>query len=207
MEKLNILQREMRQERNQSRNLIQKLKEENEILLNKSFNINNGVGSYYYPGVEKYTRYMVARFGMSPLLAGEEPLKPEYGPVYNDVTSFNYPITVPACRHAAADVDNRKSFFIAVMSAPGNFAKRNIIRRTWRNHYQQHKSLGLIDTAGFAFILAMTKENVTQKQIDKERAKLIEILFKWTKYRLLTLLLVSCIGCTQTVPKLILYSK
>jgi RNase P protein component len=93
------------------------------------------------------------------------------------------------------------------MSAPGNFAKRNIIRRTWRNHYQQHKSLGLIDTAGFAFILAMTKENVTQKQIDKERAKLIEILFKWTKYRLLTLLLVSCIGCTQTGPKLILYSK
>jgi hypothetical protein len=169
--------------------------------------INKGViGSYYYPGVENYTRYMVARFGMSPL-AGDESLKPEYGPVYNNVTSFNYPITVPACRHAAADVDNRKSFFIAVMSAPGNFAKRNIIRRTWRNHYQQHKSLGLIDTAGFAFILAMTKENVTQKQIDKERAKLIEILFKWTKYRLLTLLLVSCIGCTQTGPKLILYSK
>ena len=148
---------------------------------------------------------MVARFGMSPL-AGEEPLQPEYGPVINNVTSFNYPITVPACRHAA-DVDNRKTLFIAVMSAPCDFAKRNIIRRTWWNHYQQHKSLGLIDTAGFAFILAMTKENVTQKQIDKKRAKLIEILFKWTKYRLLTLLLVSCIGCTQTVPKLILYSK
>ena len=46
MEKLNILQREMRRERNQSRNFIQKLKEENEILLNKSFNVNNGVGSY-----------------------------------------------------------------------------------------------------------------------------------------------------------------
>lgn len=175
MEKLKILQREMKQERNQSRNLIQKLKEENEILLNKSFNINNGVGSYYYPGVEKYTRYMVARFGMSPLMAGNEPLQPEYGPVYNDVTSFNYPITIPACRHTA-DVDSRKSLFIAVMSAPGNFGKRSIIRRTWLkrfnvgDHYHQrrYKSLGLVDTAGFAFILAMTRDNLTQKQIDKE---------------------------------------
>lgn len=50
-----------------------------------------------YPGVENYTRYTVARLGMSHL-AGIEPLEPEYGTVYNDVTSFSYPITIPACK-------------------------------------------------------------------------------------------------------------
>jgi hypothetical protein len=59
--------------------------------------INKGViGSYYYPGVENYTRYMVARFGMSPL-AGDESLKPEYGPVYT-ITSHHLIIPSPFLR-------------------------------------------------------------------------------------------------------------
>ena len=165
MEKLNILQREMRQERNQSRNLFQKLKKENEILLIKS-NINNGVGSYYYPGVENYSRYTVTRFGMSPL-AGDESLKPEYGPVYNDVTLLRYPLTISPCQNGNVSV-KQNSVFIAVISAPGNFDKRNTIRRTWRNHLKIDYHNSSMRLAGFAFILGLTDHNETQMKIKEE---------------------------------------
>jgi hypothetical protein len=105
--------------------------------------------------VENYTRYTVTPLGMSHL-AGIEPLEPEYGTVYNDVTSFSYPITIPACQ----SVNEQNSVFIAVISVSGNFDKRNTIRRTSRNHlkveYHNSSSMGL---AGFAFILGLTGHN------------------------------------------------
>jgi hypothetical protein len=85
-----------------------------------------------YPGVENYTRYAVARLGLLPL-ANAEQLKPEFGPVINDVLSFRYPITVPSCPHNVTAINNQ-SVFVAVISAPGNFDKRKMIRQTWKNH-------------------------------------------------------------------------
>ncbi|EFX73507.1 hypothetical protein DAPPUDRAFT_253057 [Daphnia pulex] len=118
-----------------------------------------------YPGVENYTRYTVARLGMLPF-AGIELLKPEYGPVINNVTSFRYPITVPACQIPAR---NNQSVFVAVISAPSNFDKRNTIRQTWRTHlnFSYHNSIMVV--AGFAFILGLTdNDNTTQIKIEEE---------------------------------------
>lgn len=122
-----------------------------------------------YPGAENYTRYTVARLGMFPL-AGIEPLKPEYGPVINNFTSFRYPITISPCPSKVKT--DYPSVFIAVVSAPDNFEKRNIIRQTWRTHFNldsnhSHQKL-MMNITGFAFILGLADKNVTQIKIEEE---------------------------------------
>ncbi|XP_046638220.1 beta-1,3-galactosyltransferase 5-like [Daphnia pulicaria] len=117
-----------------------------------------------YPGVENYTRYAVARLGLLPL-ANAEPLKPEFGPVINDVLSFRYPITIQQCPNVTVD---QISVFIAVISAPNNFEKRKMIRQTWKNHLKMESDKGLLVTAGFGFIVGLTANNVTQAKIEEE---------------------------------------
>lgn len=122
-----------------------------------------------YPGVGNYTRYSVARLGLSKV-AGMEPLKPEYGPVINDVTSFHYPISVPACRLNANTAASKPSLFVTVNSAPGNFDKRKMIRQTWLNHLKEENrnKNGSFSLVGFAFILGMTDNNETQSKLQEE---------------------------------------
>jgi hypothetical protein len=102
-------------------------------------------------------------------LAGIEPLKPEYGPVINNFTSFRYPITISPCQKVKTDYP---SVFIAVVSAPDNFEKRNIIRQTWRTHFNldNHSTQNklLMNITGFAFILGLADKNVTQIKIEEE---------------------------------------
>ena len=119
-----------------------------------------------YPGVENYTRYAVARLGLLPL-ANAEQLKPEFGPVINDVLSFRYPITVPSCPHNVTAINNQ-SVFVAVISAPGNFDKRKMIRQTWKNHLKVESKKGALNVAGFGFILGLTTNNSTQNKIKEE---------------------------------------
>lgn len=115
-----------------------------------------------YPGVENYTLFAVARLGLPPL-KHVEPLKPEYGPVINDVTSFNYPISIPPCRNVT-NAANR-TVFVAVVSAPDNIEKRGVIRETWRVHLMEENNLFL---GGFAFFLGRTENNATQSKIEEE---------------------------------------
>ncbi|XP_046448111.1 lactosylceramide 1,3-N-acetyl-beta-D-glucosaminyltransferase-like [Daphnia pulex] len=117
-----------------------------------------------YPGAKNYTLYTVARLGMLPL-AGIEPLKPEYGPVINNFTSFRYPITISPCQKVKTDYP---SVFIAVVSAPDNFEKRNIIRQTWRTHFNLDDHKKMMNIIGFAFILGLADKNVTQIKIEEE---------------------------------------
>jgi hypothetical protein len=127
-----------------------------------------------YPGVDNYTRYTVARLGLILPLAGIEPLKPEYGPVINNVTSFRYPIAIPACQTSSNGTSSNQqqpSVFVAVISAPGNFDKRNRIRQTWRTHLSNvsYHNSSMMAVAGFAFILGLTdKDNATQTKIEEE---------------------------------------
>jgi hypothetical protein len=55
-----------------------------------------------------------------------------------------------------------------VVSAPGNFDKRNTIRQTWQKHLKADYHKSLMETVGFAFILGLTDHNQTQKQIEEE---------------------------------------
>ena len=115
-----------------------------------------------YPGAEVYTRYAVNRLGLLPLHSVS--LKPEFGSVFNDFLSFRYRFSVPSCH----SVDANRSIFIAVISAPSNFEKRNIIRQTWRKHVPIVEAQGLMGMSGFAFILGLTDNNAIQKKIDEE---------------------------------------
>jgi hypothetical protein len=157
-------------EKNQTQQSIRKLKEERKVLQV----VHREFFSYAaamlqdtpYPGVENYSRYTVARLGMSHL-TGIEPLKPEYGPVINNVTLFSYPITISPCQNGNVSI-KQNSIFIAVISAPGNFDKRNTIRRTWRNHLKVEYHNSSMSLAGFAFILGLTDHNETQIKIKEE---------------------------------------
>ena len=115
-----------------------------------------------YPGVTIYTRYAVDRLGLSPL-PNVMSLKPELGRVVNDVTSFQYPISIPPC----PAVNSIRSIFIAVFSDPKNFQHRTNIRQTWAKDLNV-LNRQLTNFAGFAFILGKTEDASTQKQINEE---------------------------------------
>ena len=118
--------------------------------------------NFSYPGVENYTRYATARHGLRPLAVKQ--LKLEFGPVINDVLSFQYPLSIPSCRETLM----KKSVFVAVISATENFNRRKMIRQTWYNHLKTLRQEELVDLAGFAFILGITKDEITQIKIQEE---------------------------------------
>ncbi|XP_057368442.1 UDP-GalNAc:beta-1,3-N-acetylgalactosaminyltransferase 1-like [Daphnia carinata] len=173
-----LLERELKQEKKEAERLIETLKDKANSL-KANIRIHKEFFNYAslvlrnrpYPGVENYTRYAVARLGLLPL-ANIEPLEPEFGPVINNVTSFHYCITVPKCRNVNAN----RSVFIAIVSAPENSDKRKVVRQTWAKHLQVENEKGLLEIAGFAFILGLTENNVTQNSIKEESATFGDII-------------------------------
>jgi hypothetical protein len=127
-----------------------------------------------YPGVENYTLYSTTHLGVLP--SNAKPLMPEFGPVINNVTSFNYPVTVPQC----GDIDQSvRSVFIAVISATGNFEKRSKIRETWKNHIDLVLQKGLLGKMHFAFILGKSEkanELLIQGKIEEENNNFRDII-------------------------------
>ncbi|XP_057372314.2 uncharacterized protein LOC130693211 [Daphnia carinata] len=117
-----------------------------------------------YPGVERFTRYEVARTGTLPLMNVER-LMPELGQVINDVTSFYYPLTIPPC----ADVEpNTRSVFIAVNSLADYVKERNEIRQTWPQNLKVVQDMGLLGMIRYGFFVGLPESNTTQAQIEKE---------------------------------------
>ena len=145
----------------------QKLKEKNvlEAKLGWKHGTIDALRKMRYPGVAAYTRYAVARLGLSPL-PNVKPLKPELGPVFNDVSSFRYPISIPSCRV----VNGRRNIFIAAISAADNFEKRATIRETWAKDLNNVWNRTLTGFAGSAFILGGTQDKLIQEKIEEENA-------------------------------------
>lgn len=112
-----------------------------------------------YRNVDQYISYTTERLELKPKLKSP-PLRSDFGPVVNDVF-FNYPITVTKCK-ANYEV------FIAVISAPGHFDERKLIRQTWLRH--------LNIPHGFAFILGMPANMTQQRKIIKESGRYKDII-------------------------------
>jgi hypothetical protein len=126
-----------------------------------------------YSGVENYTRYAVARLGMLPI-KNVKPLIPAFGPVINDVLSFRYPINIPSC--PAAEITNNTSanpsVFIAIISHPDHFKRRNDNRATWLIHLKSVMEKNLLGiSTRFGFFLGQTKDDSIQKRIEEESQK------------------------------------
>ncbi len=170
-EKIELCKKELKQERDKNFQLTKMFKEEKEnlesyaALYRQAFDsmMTDALRNKPYPGVGNYTRFAAARLGMLPL-TNVKGLKPEFGAVINDVLSFRYRINIPRCQ----DVATNRSVFIAVISAPDNFNKRSMIRKTWRTHLKPEDPEGLMGLAGFAFIMGLTENNVTQSKIEEE---------------------------------------
>lgn len=107
----------------------------------------------FYGGVDNYIRYSTARLGLEELESCR-PMRSDFGPVIHDVTSFRFPINVPACADAL-------QVFIVVISAPGYFKKRHIVRQTWGRHLD-------ISKARVGFLVGKTKNRKIQSKIEEE---------------------------------------
>ncbi|XP_057372975.1 lactosylceramide 1,3-N-acetyl-beta-D-glucosaminyltransferase-like [Daphnia carinata] len=127
-----------------------------------------------YPGVENYTRYVVAQSGMKPL-HGVKRLRPDFGPVLNDVTFYQYPIAIQSCQSKIYS-NSASTLFVAIISAPSYFHKRKIIRQTWLRHLQMQSDLGSVNLIGHAFVVGLPANEEIQKQIEEENETHHDIL-------------------------------
>ncbi|KAK4005956.1 hypothetical protein OUZ56_011081 [Daphnia magna] len=176
-EKLKLCEKQRWVENQETDKMAEKLQEEKKILeanatLYREFfnHVASSLRNVPYTGVEKYIRYSVARLGILPL-GNAKPIKPEFGPVINDVLSFNYPIAITPCPENV-----NQSVFIPVISAPDNFDKRRMIRQTWTKHLMDVCERGHLGSARFAFVLGMTENNVTQGKIEEESKNFGDII-------------------------------
>ena len=131
----------------------------------------NNLGETPFPGAHFYTEYNVARSRVKQI-THVQPLRSDFGPVLNDVTSFHYIINTKSCLRLSS-VNKAKthsmipSLFVAVISAPNYFEKRQSIRETWRKHLLKSD----LHVAGFAFILGSPQGESAvkvQKAIEEE---------------------------------------
>ena len=126
-----------------------------------------------YDGIGNYTRYMTAVKGLQPL-PNIETIEPDVmGPVVNDVLSFKYRNVVKACWPKAA---KSRSVFVAIISAPGNFERRVMIRRTWLEHFTDQTNTQRVDLVGYAFVMGKTNNSFLRPLVNTEIKNLGDIL-------------------------------
>ncbi|XP_032781238.2 lactosylceramide 1,3-N-acetyl-beta-D-glucosaminyltransferase isoform X2 [Daphnia magna] len=127
-----------------------------------------------YPGVENFTRYVIAQSGLKPL-TGVKKLRPDFGPVLNDVTFYRYPIAIQSCQSRIFS-NNATTLFVAIISAPSYFHKRKIIRQTWLRDLKMRSDLGSVNLVGYAFVVGLPENEEIQKQIEEENETYRDIL-------------------------------
>ncbi|EFX73644.1 hypothetical protein DAPPUDRAFT_227096 [Daphnia pulex] len=131
-------------------------------------------GTPFTGNLDNYTFYQMGRMRIMPK-PNIQPLAPQNGTVFNDVTSIRYNLAIPSCKNSA----DSRSVFIAVVSAPENFQNRENIRQTWKNHVnlvQRNGVLGTICTIEFAFVLGPAKNRSTQISNIEESTKYKDII-------------------------------
>ncbi|XP_046631941.1 uncharacterized protein LOC124311473 [Daphnia pulicaria] len=127
-----------------------------------------------------YTLYQMGSMRIVPK-PNIQPLVPQYGIVFNDVTSIRYNLAISPCKNSA---DNSRSVFIAVISAPENRESRDKIRQTWKKHVEEINRLNrnsdrncpLFCNIEFAFVLGPTTNTSSQISITEESTKYKDII-------------------------------
>ena len=137
-------------------------------------------GQPTYAGAQTYVDYTIIRLGLKHL-ANVRPLRPaEYDGIHmivNDVTAFKYSINIPKCEDEDESTTANRTLFIAILSAPNNFEKRQVIRETWLRHVTDlHYTRGLLDVIGYGFVVGQTTDQLVQSKIEKESKNHSDIL-------------------------------
>lgn len=120
-----------------------------------------------YPGVENYTLYTMDRLAVMDASSKEESIRADYGPVLNDITSFQYLHSVHTCWNNLTK-KYEKTLFAAIISAPVNMEKREWIRKTWLSRLTSISTGRGLGLAGYAFIIGRTEDKDVQDDIDFE---------------------------------------
>lgn len=124
-----------------------------------------------YPNVENYIQYATARLRLKQL-KGVMPLRPEFGTVVNDVTSFEFSLNKEQCAIAKSN----RTMFVAICSASTSIAKRASIRETWLKQIQSHADAEGLGIVGVRFVIARPQEASVQEQLELESKKYSDIL-------------------------------
>ncbi len=101
-----------------------------------------------FPGVYYYTEYSTERFKLYSSI-----IQRDYEPLLIDIAAYRYPLNVPKCL-------SNQDVFVAVISAPGYFEKRQTIRETWLRHLNSSYAL--------AFVVGLTTNATIQGRIEEE---------------------------------------
>lgn len=123
-----------------------------------------------YEGAQKYTEFSIKQRNLR-TLDYVKPINPEYGAVINDVTNFNYTLKPHKCMLQSA----KPTLFIAIISAPGNSEKRNVVRETWLQELLTVQ-WPQFTAAGAAFVIAQPEEHYEQTVILNEAKNHRDIL-------------------------------
>lgn len=147
-----------------------------------------------YPGVDSYIQYTTARLGLKTFGMS---VRPDFGPVLNDVASYKYSIEPSGfCRCSS---DDRKSLAVVVISAPDHFSKRYVIRNTWRRHLAENFTVNATEVVGVAFVVGLPKSESAQQKIKRESERhrdILQVEMRDTYYNL-TLKLAGLINWLQ----------
>ncbi len=120
-------------------------------------------------GVDIYTKYRVEYLGLEPL-SDVRPLRHNFGPVLNDVTSFRYSINAQS---QCQVVDNNKDgllVVVVVVSAPDHFHRRQLVRQSWAGRLRNSS------WARHVFLTGKTANKTSQAKMEEEDAAFGDIV-------------------------------
>ena len=100
-----------------------------------------------FPGVDHYIEYSTQRYNSN------SSTKRDFEPLFIDIKAYRYPISVSKCL-------SNQNIFVAIISAPSYFRKRETIRNTWLRY--------LNSSYGIAFVVGLTKNTTIQRRIEEE---------------------------------------
>lgn len=118
-------------------------------------------------GVDIYTKYRVEYLGLEPL-SDVRPLRHNFGPVLNDVSSFRYSINAQSqCQTVNKD---GLLVVVVVVSAPDHFHRRQLVRQSWAGHLRNSS------WARHVFLTGKTANYTSQGKMEEEHAAFGDIV-------------------------------
>ena len=125
-----------------------------------AIHLKTKLAAYAQDGVGVYTKYKVEHLGLKPL-RHVRPLRNNFGPVLNDVTSFSYSINAQSqCQQAVNKQD--LLVVVVVVSAADHFRRRQLVRQSWAARLRNST------WARHVFLMGKTTNITSQKKIQEE---------------------------------------
>jgi hypothetical protein len=144
--------------------------DQNSTIINLEFfqYLSSKLHNSSFPGINDYIKYVEAKLTLKRTNIVKL-LQSHYYDFGNsdllDVRKIFYPLEIRPCIQRNSKIP---SLFVAIISGPKNFEKRNIIRQTWLRNLQTQSDIELLSLTGFGFIVGLAKNEDIQTRIEEE---------------------------------------